>query len=79
MKIKRETAMKLWDRQFGGATTASDFKGRVILKAAYGQDGSQFGWNIDHIQPKALGGTDRKENLQIVHIETNREKATNGG
>jgi len=56
-------------------TTAHDYKGREIRKAAYGQEGSQYAWNIDHIKPKRKGGTDRIDNLQIVHILTNQEKA----
>jgi len=75
MEIKKDTAMKLWEEKFGDKTKAHDYKGREILKAAYGQDGSQYGWNIDHIKPKSKGGTDRVDNLQIVHISTNQEKA----
>ena len=75
MEINKDTAMKLWDEKFGKETEACDYTGREILKAAYGQEGSQYGWNIDHIKPKSRGGTDRIDNLQIVHISTNKEKA----
>lgn len=31
--------------------------------------------NIDHIQPKALGGVSRERNYQITHIECNTKKS----
>ena len=75
MEINKDTAMKLWEEKLGDKTEARDYEGREILKAAYGQKGSQYSWNIDHIKPKSKGGTDRVDNLQIVHISTNQEKA----
>ena len=75
MEIKKDTAMKLWEEKFGKEIEAHDYQGREILKAAYGQEGSKYGWNVDHIEPKSRGGTDRKDNLDIVHIKTNQEKA----
>ncbi len=32
-------------------------------------------WNIDHKKPKAHGGTDCIENLQLTHIRCNTRKA----
>ena len=74
MKITKDNAMKLWNEKHGKETKVRDSKGREILKAAYGQKGSEYGWDIDHIVPKGKGGTGKKDNLQIVHIETNQEK-----
>jgi hypothetical protein len=67
--------LSFWEREFGNATEAEDFTGRIIHRGAYGQTGSRFGWDIDHIQPLSLGGKDAEDNKQIVHVVTNDEKA----
>ena len=45
-----------------------------IYKASYGKQ-SEYGWEIDHIKPKAQGGTDDLSNLRPLQWENNREKA----
>ena len=35
---------------------------------------SKYGWEIDHIYPTALGGTDDLDNLQPLYWEYNRQK-----
>lgn len=67
--------MSFWEKEFGNCTKAVDFTGRTILKGAYGQVNSQYGWDIDHIQPLSKGGSDTDDNKQIVHVVTNDEKA----
>jgi len=37
----------------------------------------QWGWEIDHIKPVSMGGTDDLENLQPLHWENNQHKADN--
>ncbi len=66
--------MSFWEKEFGDVEQAEDFTGRVVYKCAYGQNGSQYGWDIDHIQPLSKGGTDTDDNKQIVHVVTNDEK-----
>jgi hypothetical protein len=39
---------------------------------------TRFGWEIDHIVPVALGGTDDIKNLQPLHWQSNRAKADSG-
>jgi hypothetical protein len=63
-----------WENEFGHCEIAYDFAGREIRKASYGQNGSKYGWNIDHILPKSQGGTGELNNLQITHIQTNAER-----
>ena len=75
MVINRETAMLLWGKSFGKATRAKDFAGREMVKAAYDQRGSKYGWNVDHILPQSKGGKTVENNLICCHILTNDEKA----
>ena len=75
MELNRENAMSLWTKQFGNCQKAFDFSGREMAKAAYGDRGSKFGWNLDHIYPQSLGGKNTESNLICCHILTNDEKA----
>ncbi len=75
MELNRKTAMELWKKQFGRTDKAVDYAGREILKAAYDDRGSAYGWNVDHILPKSRGGKTAEHNLICCHMETNSEKA----
>lgn len=44
-----------------------------MSRQAYGTTGD-FGWEIDHIQPVAAGGSDMFSNLQPLHWRNNRGK-----
>jgi len=48
-----------------------DCDGRYIRWLDYGKL-SQFGWEIDHIHPIALGGPDILSNLRARHWQGNR-------
>jgi hypothetical protein len=65
---------KFWENEFGNNEVGYDFAGYEIRKGSYGQAGSEYGWNIDHILPRSMGGTDHYYNLQITHISTNSER-----
>ncbi len=79
MKINRENALRLWDQRYGPVKTARDFHGRVMYREAYGDRDFTLsglclepcGWNIHHILPVALGGTDEASNLICTNIATN--------
>jgi 5-methylcytosine-specific restriction endonuclease McrA len=45
--------------------------GSVILRGAYGDRSSPWGWEIDHILAKRLGGSDDLWNLRPLHCRTN--------
>ncbi len=75
MDLNRETAMRLWRKFFGKDTEAKDFAGRVIVKGAYNDRNSEYGWNVDHILPQSKGGVTADHNLVCCHISTNDEKA----
>ena len=53
-----------------------DFAGAWIRYDQYGIN-SRYGWVIDHIKPKRLGGEDSIENLQALHWRNNVLKGNN--
>jgi len=48
-----------------------DPNGREIFRGSYGKR-SPKGWEVDHIKPKARGGSDHTVNLQAVTTKINR-------
>ena len=75
MIINRENAMALWNERYGKELKVTDFAGRKMVKGAYGDRNSEFGWNLDHILPQSQGGKDTPSNLICCHILNNDEKA----
>jgi 5-methylcytosine-specific restriction endonuclease McrA len=47
--------------------------GNVMYKPSYGKS-SEMGWDVDHITPKARGGSDATRNLQALNSSVNRSK-----
>ncbi len=47
--------------------------GNVMYRDSYGRD-SPMGWVVDHIKPKARGGTDTLRNLQALNTKVNLTK-----
>jgi hypothetical protein len=52
-----------------------DICGAWMNRFEYGNTHSIFGWEIDHIYPKVLGGLDRLSNLQPLNWKNNRHKS----
>ena len=75
MLANKETAMRLWASRYGKTQRVRDYAGRMMDRAAYGDRGSQYGWNLDHIFPQSKGGKTADHNLVCCHILTNDEKA----
>jgi hypothetical protein len=55
----------------GNHASAWEFRkdrlGNMVRWADYGNRKSPFGWELDYIEPKAIGGSNDPENLQAMH------------
>jgi len=51
-----------------------DVCGKVMQYSEYGNRESEHGWEIDHIDPIANGGTDDEYNLQPLNWKNNTHK-----
>lgn len=51
-----------------------DFAGAWIARDAYGDTDRAFGWQIDHVYPKELGGQNHFVNLRPMHWRNNVSK-----
>jgi len=70
---------EMWDkanpiRGRNAETWRRDEEGNVIRFGSYGTTG-EYGWEIDHRNPVAKGGTDNPRNLRPLHWQENREKS----
>jgi len=45
--------------------------GKVMKYKEYGNRDSQYGWEVDHIKPKANGGSDDLSNLRPLNYKSN--------
>ena len=45
--------------------------GRAMRYSDYGDRSSEFGWEVDHIQPKEFGGSDNIDNLRPLNWKSN--------
>ena len=80
MRLTRKKAMDIWDQMYGDSKFAEDFHGNLMCRDGYGDDefyilenGERIycGWNLHHILPSALGGSNKVSNLICTNIATN--------
>ena len=48
-----------------------DCLGNLVRYNDYGNRHSPFGWEVDYIVPRALGGSSDPDNLQVLHWKAN--------
>ncbi len=54
-----------------------DSCGRVMKYGQYGNRQSEHGWEVDHVMPVSLGGSDDPSNLQPLNWKSNVAKGDN--
>jgi 5-methylcytosine-specific restriction endonuclease McrA len=71
MLCSEELIQKVWEKASiipnnDPKNCRRDECGAWIIRGNYGYQKSQYGWEIDHIKPKAEGGRDEVANLRPV-------------
>ncbi len=55
--------------------------GKMLWSCYWGNESKRntfYSWNVEHIVPKRLGGTDELENLRAVHVNCNNDESNEG-
>jgi len=74
-----EDIQKVWEKGlvekgFDNAKYRKDACGAWIMRDKYGNFNHNYGWEIDHIFPSALGGDNNFLNLRPLHTRNNKSK-----
>ncbi len=77
--MSKDLIQQVWDKaqqidEFDPTSVRKDCCGALILRNAYGNHNSKFGWEIDHVYPESKGGGDELFNLRAMQWENNRSK-----
>lgn len=79
MSFSDEIVNRVWEKAkevpgYNINVRRKDTCGASIVKSAYGNTNSNYGWQIDHIRPISHGGGNELSNLQPLHWENNEYK-----
>ncbi len=79
MKENKEIIQQVWNKAIvvinqDPTSIRKDRCGAWIKFEDYGNRGSEYGWEIDHIVPVSKGGSDGLFNLQPLHWDNNMAK-----
>ena len=83
MTLLEDLKRAAWSRTspVGVHTNAWEFRkdrlGNMVRWADYGNRKSPFGWELDHIEPKSVGGSTDSDNLQALHWRATAARSTN--
>lgn len=74
-----DTKLKVWAKgkpikDFDEKVWRHDACGKVMKYSEHGNMDSDYGWEIDHINPTAKGGANTWDNLQPLNWNVNRSK-----
>jgi hypothetical protein len=80
MSFSAQKVQSVWEKgtvvqNYDSSKYRKDICGAWLIRDRYGDNTNIYGWEIDHIKPKAQGGTDDISNLRPLQWENNREKA----
>ena len=64
-------------QQLNGWEFRKDCLGNLVRYTDFGNRHSPFGWELDFIVARALGGTNDPENLQALHWRANAARSEN--
>ena len=75
-----ETKSAVWQKGqvipgYDSSVWRKDKCGAVMMYSEHGNRNSEYGWEIDHINPVSNGGGDELSNLQPLHWKNNMDKA----
>lgn len=77
-----EAKQKIWEKgrsipNYSDAIWRHDKCGAVMKYSEHGNRDSEYGWEVDHINPVSNGGDDNYYNLQPLNWKNNASKGDN--
>lgn len=81
MTLLEDLKRACWARTspVSGQTHGWDFRkdcmGNLVRYSDFGNRHSPFGWEIDYVVPRVMGGSSDPDNLQVLHWKANAARA----